>query len=164
MRWPACCAPEAAPSIGWTAASAGGRPKISQPCPTSTYLKPSVSRRNARSASGLEENSRTWMPLTSAMAHTLPQCGMLEFWVRALRVPIVQRPRTWPFQGQNTGSNPVGDAKRSDTFRHNSFENQPHCPFALELVELPLTLALRGEDQPPFQELGNNSAGLDVVR
>ena len=26
------------------------------------------------------------------------------------RVPIVQRPRTWPFQGQNTGSNPVGDA------------------------------------------------------
>src|SRR5262245_50345955 len=24
-------------------------------------------------------------------------------------VPIVQRPRTWPFQGQNTGSNPVGD-------------------------------------------------------
>src|SRR5439155_20152631 len=28
----------------------------------------------------------------------------------ALRVPIVQRPRTWPFQGQNTGSNPVGDA------------------------------------------------------
>ena len=27
------------------------------------------------------------------------------------RVPIVQRPRTWPFQGQNTGSNPVGDAK-----------------------------------------------------
>ena len=26
-----------------------------------------------------------------------------------LRVPIVQRPRTWPFQGQNTGSNPVGD-------------------------------------------------------
>jgi hypothetical protein len=30
---------------------------------------------------------------------------------RALpHVPIVQRPRTWPFQGQNTGSNPVGDA------------------------------------------------------
>ena len=28
----------------------------------------------------------------------------------ALPVPIVQRPRTWPFQGQNTGSNPVGDA------------------------------------------------------
>jgi hypothetical protein len=28
----------------------------------------------------------------------------------ALYVPIVQRPRTWPFQGQNTGSNPVGDA------------------------------------------------------
>jgi hypothetical protein len=25
-------------------------------------------------------------------------------------VPIVQRPRTWPFQGQDTGSNPVGDA------------------------------------------------------
>ncbi len=25
------------------------------------------------------------------------------------QVPIVQRPRTWPFQGQNTGSNPVGD-------------------------------------------------------
>ena len=29
------------------------------------------------------------------------------------RVPIVQRPRTWPFQGQNTGSNPVGDANTS---------------------------------------------------
>ena len=28
----------------------------------------------------------------------------------AEHVPIVQRPRTWPFQGQNTGSNPVGDA------------------------------------------------------
>ena len=26
------------------------------------------------------------------------------------RVPIVQRPRTWPFQGQNAGSNPAGDA------------------------------------------------------
>ena len=26
------------------------------------------------------------------------------------RVPIVQRPRTWPFQGQNPGSNPGGDA------------------------------------------------------
>src|SRR5262245_40397644 len=25
-------------------------------------------------------------------------------------VPIVQRPRTWPFQGQNSGSNPDGDA------------------------------------------------------
>src|SRR5581483_11212863 len=29
--------------------------------------------------------------------------------LRTPRVPIVQRPRTWPFQGQNTGSNPVGD-------------------------------------------------------
>ena len=29
---------------------------------------------------------------------------------RTRLVPIVQRPRTWPFQGQNTGSNPVGDA------------------------------------------------------
>ena len=27
------------------------------------------------------------------------------------RVPVVQRPRTPPFQGENTGSNPVGDAK-----------------------------------------------------
>ena len=26
------------------------------------------------------------------------------------KVPIVQRPRTQPFQGCNTGSNPVGDA------------------------------------------------------
>src|SRR3954454_12727672 len=30
-------------------------------------------------------------------------------------VPIVQRPRTWPFQGQNTGSNPVGDANLRTT-------------------------------------------------
>jgi hypothetical protein len=29
-------------------------------------------------------------------------------------VPIVQRPRTWPFQGQNTGSNPVGDVTNGD--------------------------------------------------
>jgi hypothetical protein len=34
--------------------------------------------------------------------------------VSARRVPIVQRPRTWPFQGQNTGSNPVGDANAVD--------------------------------------------------
>src|SRR4051812_45471418 len=28
----------------------------------------------------------------------------------ASSVPIVQRPRTWPFQGQDSGSNPDGDA------------------------------------------------------
>jgi hypothetical protein len=33
------------------------------------------------------------------------------------RVPVVQRPRTPPFQGENTGSNPVGDAKDSNTAR-----------------------------------------------
>ena len=33
-------------------------------------------------------------------------------------VPIVQRPRTWPFQGQNTGSNPVGDATTSWQLDH----------------------------------------------
>ena len=34
-----------------------------------------------------------------------------------LIVPIVQRPRTWPFQGQNSGSNPDGDASlRSPEF------------------------------------------------
>src|SRR5438445_9577539 len=36
-------------------------------------------------------------------------CGTILSSIR--RVPIVQRPRTWPFQGQNTGSNPVGDVK-----------------------------------------------------
>src|SRR5687768_16178131 len=35
---------------------------------------------------------------------------------RPPRVPIVQRPRTWPFQGQNTGSNPVGDATSTQVF------------------------------------------------
>jgi hypothetical protein len=34
--------------------------------------------------------------------------------VIADHVPIVQRPRTWPFQGQNTGSNPVGDATHAE--------------------------------------------------
>src|SRR5678816_1359151 len=38
-------------SDGWTATSAGGNPKISQPCPTSTFGSSSTSRRNARSAS-----------------------------------------------------------------------------------------------------------------
>ena len=35
------------------------------------------------------------------------------------RVPIVQRPRTWPFQGQNTGSNPVGDATLRGDLRYH---------------------------------------------
>ena len=45
--------------------------------------------------------------------------------IRPPHVPIVQRPRTWPFQGQNTGSNPVGDAIRwgsiPGTYVTNSF-------------------------------------------
>src|SRR5258708_30262168 len=40
-------------SPGWNAASAGGREKISQPCPASTELNPRTSRKNARSASGV---------------------------------------------------------------------------------------------------------------
>jgi hypothetical protein len=39
-------------------------------------------------------------------------------------VPIVQRPRTWPFQGQNPGSNPGGDAK----FRFSEFWPVPTRP------------------------------------
>jgi hypothetical protein len=31
----------------------------------------------------------------------------------AHRVPVVQRPRTPPFHGDDTGSNPVGDANLS---------------------------------------------------
>ena len=57
----------------------------------------------------------------SGRAGRARQGGMLEFLPALagvpvepanalLQVPIVQRPRTWPFQGQNTGSNPVGDA------------------------------------------------------
>jgi hypothetical protein len=53
--------------------------------------------------------------IDGATATTDPRgaCYHLVFrWLdrSALYVPIVQRPRTWPFQGQNTGSNPVGDA------------------------------------------------------
>ena len=53
--------------------------------------------------------------IDGATATTAPRgaCYHLVFrWLdrSALYVPIVQRPRTWPFQGQNTGSNPVGDA------------------------------------------------------
>jgi hypothetical protein len=42
---------------------------------------------------------------------------------RTLYVPIVQRPRTWPFQGQNTGSNPVGDVPNHQSNRHNRRPN-----------------------------------------
>ena len=35
---------------------------------------------------------------------------MRTFWVLRFVVPVVQRPRTPPFQGGNTGSNPVRDA------------------------------------------------------
>ena len=49
-------------------------------------------------------------------------------------VPIVQRPRTWPFQGQNPGSNPGGDAipRRTSTTKENNPRNVPvprsvHC-------------------------------------
>src|ERR1035437_4992422 len=40
------------PSLGCTAASAGGNLKMSQPCPASTERNSSTSRKNARSASG----------------------------------------------------------------------------------------------------------------
>jgi hypothetical protein len=44
-----------------------------------------------------------------------------------LRVPVVQRPRTPPFQGENTGSNPVGDANRPSRNKSDSicFELRP---------------------------------------
>ena len=32
------------------------------------------------------------------------------------RVPVVQRPRTPPFHGDDTGSNPVGDANPFNNF------------------------------------------------
>jgi hypothetical protein len=47
-------------------------------------------------------------------------CYNLEF---LSSVPIVQRPRTWPFQGQNTGSNPVGDESPRDNTRSNNPDN-----------------------------------------
>ena len=40
-------------------------------------------------------------------------------------VPIVQRPRTWPFQGQNAGSNPAGDATLYRFIPPSSFESVP---------------------------------------
>ena len=39
-------------------------------------------------------------------------------------VPVVQRPRTPPFQGENTGSNPVGDANKL-VFRNLKLLNEP---------------------------------------
>ena len=41
------------------------------------------------------------------------------------KVPIVQRPRTQPFQGCNTGSNPVGDANFSGKIPARSPVNRP---------------------------------------
>src|SRR5437762_5815249 len=52
-------------------------------------------------------------------------------------VPIVQRPRTWPFQGQNTGSNPVGDANR--------FPNVVSSEMGLD-PEIGVYFRLRGSD------------------
>ena len=61
-------------------------------------------------------------------------------------VPIVQRPRTWPFQGQNAGSNPAGDAKLR-------YDSQPAAaaarPGSLELVK---EFVARNEHQAPLNE------------
>ena len=40
-----------------------------------------------------------------------PEGAVLNCPSRRLSDPVVQRPRTRPFQGRNTGSNPVGVAK-----------------------------------------------------
>jgi hypothetical protein len=69
--------------------------------------------------------------IDGATATTDPRgaCYHLVFrWLdrSALYVPIVQRPRTWPFQGQNTGSNPVGDATLLDKVRRPNLSVTRH--------------------------------------
>ena len=62
-------------------------------------------------------------------------------------VPIVQRPRTWPFQGQNTGSNPVGDATKGR--QHRSRDQLARRHRCREPVAVPISL----ESQRFFQQL-----------
>src|SRR5439155_26742217 len=62
-------------------------------------------------------------------------------------VPIVQRPRTWPFQGQNTGSNPVGDATPTRKF---TCEVSDRIGFAMRLP--PVRFTERRERDASFQK------------
>jgi hypothetical protein len=41
-------------------------------------------------------------------------------------VPVVQRPRTPPFHGDDTGSNPVGDANQMNNFAEKP-RNHRNC-------------------------------------
>ncbi len=61
------------------------------------------------------------MTAAGACAALTPSAGVDKFRValtpisprdRARHVPVVQWPRTPPFHGGNTGSNPVGDANQ----------------------------------------------------
>ena len=55
------------------------------------------------------EGTRSVSAAAGAMACGDLGCYDFRFLILP-NVPIVQRPRTWPFQGQNAGSNPAGDA------------------------------------------------------
>src|SRR5260370_4183463 len=64
------------PSAGWTATSAGGRAKISQPLPASTDEKPRTSRRKARSALASSLETITWAPTIMRGLLSFPIVGV----------------------------------------------------------------------------------------
>ncbi len=65
-----------------------------------------------RKKSRLPQSDRNPLLTYPSKPSTLKEEQSWEAWgfPQPHRVPVVQRPRTPPFQGENTGSNPVGDA------------------------------------------------------
>ena len=66
IRYSSCRASPS--SAGWTASSAGGSAKISQPPPASTDWRPSTSAKNARAASASGANRMEWTALINRTA------------------------------------------------------------------------------------------------
>src|SRR5687768_12101397 len=63
------------------------------------------------------------------------------------RAPIVQRPRTPPFQGGNAGSNPVGSTQYSfkeDSFKEDSFKEVRKALWRSWLARRPVTAKVAG--------------------
>ena len=81
----------------------------------------------------------------SAVADTLNKCALRA----AHRVPVVQWPRTPPFHGGNTGSNPVGDANKIKHLRASlpknmgskRFNKDFRVPEPVELLFFPMRSA-----------------------
>ena len=124
---------------------------------------------------------RPSMPLTSLLnpSNLRPADRARRVFPRPVRpqsVPVVQRPRTPPFQGENTGSNPVGDAKSSlvafsssNTLKNEIYDSVPNpsdekvMPFSKKGL-LKTTFALAGAPHPEFCWLCNQIASKPLDR